>query len=50
MYMMSGNQDQENLMRFLTILDPFNHGNITFSQCVTIFSSVNNIIYNFAHN
>jgi len=35
---------QENLDRFLNTLDPYNHKNINFSDCVALFASVIYII------
>ncbi len=35
---------QENSMRLLNIIDPFNNKQITFSECVSLFSMVLQII------
>lgn len=33
-------KDQSDISRLLQIVDPYNNEQITFSQCVTLFSSV----------
>lgn len=35
-------KDQSDLNRLLQIVDPYNNQQITFSQCVTLFSAVIN--------
>lgn len=39
-------KDQSDISRLLQIVDPYNNEQITFSQCVTLFSSVKNYIKN----
>lgn len=38
---MNSDLDQETYYKYLNMVDPFNHSQITFSQCVTLLSSVN---------
>ena len=33
-------KDHSDINRLIQIVDPYNHQQITFSQCVTLFSSV----------
>jgi Ca2+-binding EF-hand superfamily protein len=39
-----GDQLEENSLRLLSIIDPFNNKQITFSECVSLFSMVNIIL------
>ena len=34
---------EENALRLLTVIDPYNNKQITFSECVSLFSMVRNI-------
>lgn len=38
-------KDHSDIVRLLQIVDPYNNENITFSQCVTLFSAVRIIFF-----